>query len=117
MDWGYFKAGFADDFLSVKAIDENNNTITTAQSTMFGFAAGEDSRRWYAFNLLEETDSPGEYFIDRSSGILYYYPPVKPEAALLELSMLRTHDCIIRSQQYQFSKYYPGEYAGNGGIY
>lgn len=25
-------------------------------------------------NILEETDAPGEYYIDRDTGILYYYP-------------------------------------------
>lgn len=29
---------------------------------------------WYIYNLLEEIDEPGEYFIDRDTGYLYYYP-------------------------------------------
>ncbi len=31
--------------------------------------------RWYAFNLLAEIDRPGEYHLDRQSGVLYFLPP------------------------------------------
>ena len=31
--------------------------------------------RWYAFNLLSEIDRPGEYYIDRGNGLLYFWPP------------------------------------------
>lgn len=30
---------------------------------------------FYGQNLLEELDTEGEYYIDRDTGILYYYPP------------------------------------------
>ncbi len=33
------------------------------------------ARRWVAFNLLEELDSPGEWYLDRGKGILYFWPP------------------------------------------
>ena len=29
---------------------------------------------WYIYNLLEEIDEPGEYFMDRDTGYLYLYP-------------------------------------------
>ncbi len=41
-------------------------------------------------NLLEEIDEPGEYFIDRKRGRLYFYPPVSPKSTITtELSRLR----------------------------
>jgi hypothetical protein len=39
----------------------------------YGIKAGKG--RWYAFNLLCELDSPGEYHLDRASGVLYFWPP------------------------------------------
>ena len=30
---------------------------------------------FYGYNLLSEIDEPGEYYIDRTKGILYFYPP------------------------------------------
>ena len=38
----------------------------------YGYRIGQ----WfYGFNLLSEIDEPGEYYIDRETGILYFYPP------------------------------------------
>ena len=38
----------------------------------YGYRAGQ----WfYGFNLLSEIDVPGEYYIDRKDGIIYFYPP------------------------------------------
>ena len=31
---------------------------------------------FYGFNLLSELDQPGEYYIDREAGIVYFYAPV-----------------------------------------
>jgi parallel beta-helix repeat protein len=47
--------------------------------------------RFYILNLLEELDSPGEYFVDVTTNTLYFYPP-RPltNASDVALSMLRT---------------------------
>ena len=34
-------------------------------------------RRFYAANVLEEIDSPGEWYLDRDKGVLYILPPRK----------------------------------------
>ena len=31
--------------------------------------------KMFYFNMIEELDYPGEFFIDRSKGVLYFYPP------------------------------------------
>jgi hypothetical protein len=45
---------------------------------------------YHAFNLLEEIDQPGEWYLNRNTGILYLYPPGNPEnsKAVVEISML-----------------------------
>jgi alpha-glucosidase len=72
---GLFHFGYADDAVAVAKLDTSARTLTSAQETMYGFQGGKDFQRWYAFNLLEEIDRPGEYYIDRGAGILYFYPP------------------------------------------
>ncbi|MCP4643783.1 MAG: right-handed parallel beta-helix repeat-containing protein, partial [bacterium] len=46
-------------------------------------------RRYYALNLLEELDRPGEYFIDRNARLLYFWPPAAMESARVVLSTLK----------------------------
>jgi hypothetical protein len=41
--------------------------------------------RWYAFNLLAELDQPGEYWIDRANGVLYFLPPPAGGSTVLSL--------------------------------
>lgn len=43
--------------------------IQTAKST-------SGSARFYAINLLEELDQPGEFYVDKENQMLYLYPPV-----------------------------------------
>ncbi len=46
------------------------------------------SKRWKAFNLLEEIDTPTEWCIDVQNKKLYYYPPHTKQTEALELSVL-----------------------------
>lgn len=49
--------------------------------------------RWYAFNLLAELDRPGEYYIDRAAGLLYFWPPRAGGRAVLTMA-----DGLIRGE-------------------
>ena len=57
---GYFAHGYADDMIPVEKIDPSDKTIHPAMQTVYGFMTGADWRRWYALNLLEELDLPGD---------------------------------------------------------
>ena len=72
---GYFAHGYASDMIRVDHLDPETKTIHTAQQTVYGFMTGADWRRWYALNLLEELDLPGEYVIDKENGKMYVYLP------------------------------------------
>ncbi|MBI5831675.1 MAG: right-handed parallel beta-helix repeat-containing protein [Armatimonadetes bacterium] len=73
---GLFNYGYADDTIKLAKIDPAAKTLTMAQATMYGIATGAPWRHWYALNLLEEIDRPGEYYVDRTAGKLYVWPPV-----------------------------------------
>ena len=74
---GLFHTGYADDTVRLAAITESTNGIvfTSAQPHMYGFQSGSPWNTWYALNLLEEIDVPGEYAVDRQAGKLYFLPP------------------------------------------
>ena len=84
---GFFCYGYADDAVQIADLDLKNRIISTRQETLYGFESGKNFQRWFAYNLLEEIDSPGEYYIDRTSGILYFYGP-EEELKTIEVSML-----------------------------
>lgn len=84
---GYFNAGFADDMVKIESIDTSTKTITTSEATLYGFAHGHPWHKWYGVNLLSELDAPGEYYIDRDSGELYFIAPDE-EVTSLEFSIL-----------------------------
>ncbi|HEY6503593.1 MAG TPA: right-handed parallel beta-helix repeat-containing protein [Chitinophagaceae bacterium] len=84
---GFFRYGYADDAVQIADIDLKNKIISTKQETLYGFENGKNFQRWFAYNLLEEIDCPGEYYIDRVSGILYFYQP-EEDLKTIEVSML-----------------------------
>ena len=49
-----------------------------------------NSMPYYAENLLEEITRPGEWYLNRSSGVLYFWPPSEPAGHETYLSMLET---------------------------
>jgi len=74
---GYWTQDWADSYVSVKSIDTDAREIVTREPHgVYGYKAG---KRYYALNLLEELDEPGEWYLDRTSGMLYFWPP-KPLA-------------------------------------
>ena len=86
--YGFFMWGYADETVPIKTIDTVNRVVTTALPSMYGFGTGKPWRAWYAFNLPEEIDTTGEYYIDRDKKILYFLPPDKVNS--LEVSLLET---------------------------
>ncbi len=87
--FGYFKWLWADGTVRIGSIDPAARTLTTADA--YDYHGGMDTGQgiiYYAFNLLEEIDMPGEWYLDRDSGILYFWPPVDPASATIELGML-----------------------------
>ena len=40
----------------------------------YGIYSFRKGQRFYFLNLLEELDQPGEWFLDRKTGVLYFWP-------------------------------------------
>lgn len=89
---GYFAWGYSDDCVKIDTINSDKKTIKTVQPSRYGFMSGKGFRAFYGFNMLEEIDQPGEYYIDRKAAVLYFYPPenFKKATSTLTLSSLRT---------------------------
>ena len=70
---GIFSRDWSWSLNKVHKIDTENKTITLEFDEKYDLTA--EHSFFFACNLLEEIDVPGEYFIDRTSGKLYFYPP------------------------------------------
>ena len=70
--YGFFNTDYSDISLPVESVDKGNKTITTAYPSPKPM---KSNRKYYFYNVLEELDSPGEYYLDRKEGILYVYLP------------------------------------------
>jgi len=77
---GYWFHDWADQRYRVESIDTEQRVITLPAKPQhsFGFRKGQ---WYYAFNLLCELDRPGEWFLDRASGVLYFWPPAADPAS------------------------------------
>lgn len=82
---GYWFYEWADGNLQIKAIDPAAQTVSTKTASMYSVKAGQ---RYYYYNVLEELDSPGEWYLDRATGKLYLYPPSDLTGASVQLSLL-----------------------------
>ncbi|MBM3500636.1 MAG: hypothetical protein FJX74_18420 [Armatimonadetes bacterium] len=90
-DNGYLNGHWAfqwfDECLKVAKIDPEAKTIAFTAPHVYGLGTGFVGE-FFALNLLEELDSPGEYFLDRTTGALYLWPPEPLEGREIGLSLL-----------------------------
>lgn len=83
--YGYWFYGWADSYELVSSIDTGKREIRLAQPYhTYGYRGGQP---FCAMNLLSEIDQPGEWYLDRQSLVLYFYPPRDLDAARVEVSL------------------------------
>ena len=60
----------------IASADPDKGTITLAKDVAWGgFKGIRPMDRFYVRNLLEELDSPGEWYLDKATWTLYFWPP------------------------------------------
>ena len=87
---GYLATNWMYGYVPVGSLDAKAKTITTAwcYDRLSGWPDIKSGAPYAVFNLLEEIDQPGEWYLDRTKGMLYLYPGATSGAASVELSML-----------------------------
>lgn len=69
---GTIAANFFNDYYPMQSFDAETRTVTLRE----GAVTKGYTKPFFRFeNVPEELDAPGEYYIDRTNGILYFYPP------------------------------------------
>jgi hypothetical protein len=73
---GYWAWDWANSYEKAESIDLTQHLVRTAPPHgLYGFRKGQ---RFQFLNVLEELDQPGEWFLDRKSGLVWFWPPAPP---------------------------------------
>jgi hypothetical protein len=91
---GFWRVPWVAETLRVKGIDPKAKTISLAVSPPGGIGSkysklvgtnriGDGKENWFAFNLLDEIDQPGEWAVDFKRRKLYIWPPSPPKVGSL----------------------------------
>jgi|GEM_PF-175193 len=82
---GYWAWDWANSYERVERLErETRRVVTAPPHGLYGFRKGQ---RFCFLNVLEELDHPGEWYLDRQRGVLYFWPPEpeKPFEAVLSV--------------------------------
>jgi parallel beta-helix repeat protein len=111
---GYWTWDWADSYTKIKQINTQTREIfTESPHGIYGYKKGG---RYYVLNALEELDSPGEYYIDRKTGTLYFYPPSSIENKQAIVSILSEPIISLKDASYIILKNLVLENARGSGI-
>lgn len=71
--YGYWFWDWYEEFQRVASVDPARRAFKLAEPfSVYGYRKGQ---RYYAANLLRELDVPGEWYLDRTHGRVYWLPP------------------------------------------
>jgi HEAT repeat protein len=88
---GWWRVGWVDQAIKVASIDTEKRQVTFAQGISLGIGdkytrpKGSGNEPYYALNVFEELDLPGEWYLDFTTKKLYFWPP---DDAIDEASIL-----------------------------
>lgn len=83
--FGYPVYNWADMSSPVVRIDAEKCEMETQMVSMFGM---KPHAPYYFYNVFEELDAPGEWYLDREKGLLYLYPAADLSTAVIHLSII-----------------------------
>ncbi|HXH61263.1 MAG TPA: right-handed parallel beta-helix repeat-containing protein [Fimbriimonadaceae bacterium] len=70
---GYYAWDWADSYEHVTNFDPSTGKMNFEQPSKYGISA---NHRFVIVNALEAVDAPGEFYVDRSRGLVFFFPPM-----------------------------------------
>lgn len=71
----------------IQYVNRTTRKVTLAHGASYGIRPGD---RYYFRNALEELDAPGEWYLDRDTWTLYFWPPAALEGKVVLVPTTRT---------------------------
>ncbi len=113
--FGYISITWADSRNKVESFDLENGTV------QFRYAEthlnSSEGRRWYFFNIFDELDAEGEYYLDREKGVLYIYKTPDMETENIKISVLADDIITLDNLSYVTFKGFDLSETRGSGIY
>ena len=95
---GYWTWDWRDAYDKIERIDPIKKEIYPAEPyNGYGYTKGQ---RFYFMNVLEELDSPGEYYINRKTRKLYFWPPENIEKGEVIVSIIDEPLLVLENTSY-----------------
>ena len=82
--YGYWMYDWADASTPIGSFHAETRELSPKFVSLYGARTGAP---YYFYNVFEELDAPGEWYLDRENGKLYLYPPAELENATVDLSL------------------------------
>ncbi len=80
--WNWYNS-----IVPIASIDSSTRTINLTRRAAYDIRPGD---RYYVQGLFEELDAPGEWYLDRKTETLYFWPPEPLDGKLVYAPVLRT---------------------------
>jgi len=94
---GYFSKEYYKVHTKIVSIETEKKIINMAPdmryaraNTKYHLVRVKVNAPYYVYNVLSEIDTPGEWYLDRETGKLYFYPPDDIESSEVVVSTLNT---------------------------
>ncbi|MCO6044342.1 right-handed parallel beta-helix repeat-containing protein [Aeoliella sp. ICT_H6.2] len=97
---GFWTYDWSDEAIKAASYDAESGELRLAAKHAYGVGSPynkNDRRRFYALHVFEELDQPGEYYLDRQSQRLYFWPPGDLSASEVRLTLCTSP--IIRATE------------------
>ncbi|MGI5924681.1 MAG: right-handed parallel beta-helix repeat-containing protein [Lentisphaeria bacterium] len=94
--FSYWHVDWAESYEPIAGLDPGNERLRRAvQYKPYADKISPGRVRCYALNLLSELENPGEYYLDREAGLIYFIPPYAGGTAELTLAsgLVSAKDC------------------------
>ncbi|MDR1733610.1 MAG: right-handed parallel beta-helix repeat-containing protein [Oscillospiraceae bacterium] len=110
---GWWRYDWADASTPLAAADTEAGTLESVYASNYGLR--DEGAPFYIYNAMEELDSPGEWYLDRESGLLYFYPEAGFDSAKTDLTLLTEPLIRVSASGYadaaSFADWYGSDYS------
>jgi hypothetical protein len=83
-----------DNRLPIESVDPKSRTVSFDRPSLFALLSGDKPGPYWVENVVEALDTPGQWYLDRPRGILYYLPRPGEEMRSAEIIAPRLSQVI-----------------------